>query len=96
MARLDHQVAVVTGRAAGLGGAIATRFATEGAHAVIADVDRDATERTAAELVTGDGQASAIDLDISNREQVQERIDSLVADLGKVDILVDNAGVTRM
>ncbi len=95
MPRLDGHVAVITGGAAGLGRAIAARLASEGAHAVIADIDPEATQRTTAELIAEGHRATGIILDVSDRSAVRQRLDEVVAELGHIDILVNNAGITR-
>ena len=86
---LEGRTAVVTGGAAGIGKAIATRFAEAGAHVTIADLDLDAAERTAEGLKL----ATAVPLDASNSKQNMDVADQVVAEHGRLDIWVNNAGI---
>jgi len=88
--RLDGKVAVVTGAARGLGSAIATRFAQEGARVLLADLDEEAVRATANTL----GQHS-LRVDVSRRDEVERMIVTATENLGPVDVLVNNAGVYR-
>jgi NAD(P)-dependent dehydrogenase (short-subunit alcohol dehydrogenase family) len=91
MAELEGKVAVVTGAGKGLGRAIATRFAAEGATVVVSDIDADAAGATAAALPGGRGHAVACD--VRDEEQVRALMDRTVADHGALHIAVPNAGV---
>ena len=95
MGLLDGKTAVVTGAAQGIGRAIVETFAREGAAIVIGDVNLDAAEQTAAELVAGGAQALAVRCDVTSEPEVQAMVDRCVAELGRLDIIVNNAGVTR-
>ena len=90
MNRLDGKVAVVTGAARGLGAAIATRFAQEGARVLLADLDEEAVRAAANTL----GQR-CLRVDVSQRDEVERMIVTAAENLGPVDILVNNAGVYR-
>lgn len=90
MTRLTGKTALVTGSATGIGLAVATRFAAEGARVVIADRDADAAQRAAA----GIGEtARAVAVDISQEDQVSAAFTSLAADGWAPDVVVANAGV---
>lgn len=94
MARFDQQVAIVTGSASGIGKEIAIRFAREGGIPVIADLNLDAAQITADEIKSELGiDAVAIEMDVTNEEQVNAGVDAVVEKYGKVDILVCNAGI---
>lgn len=97
MALLADRTAVVTGGAQGLGFAIARRFIDEGARVVIADLDIDVTRAAAAQLggPENDGVAVAECCDVTSAEQVQQLIDATVRRFGRLDIMVNNAGITR-
>jgi NAD(P)-dependent dehydrogenase (short-subunit alcohol dehydrogenase family) len=88
MGRLEGKIAIVTGGASGLGKACATRFAEEGARLVIADVQDDAGEAVAKEL---DGLF--VHTDVSIPEEVENMIRFSVDSCGRIDILMNNAGI---
>ena len=87
--RLKNKIAVITGAAAGIGKATAELFVREGATVVIADRDSEAAAAVAREL--GDA-ASAFTVDVSDGVQVRRLMDDTVARLGRLDVLVNNAG----
>ena len=94
--RLAGKVAIVTGAASGMGKAMARAYVREGANVVIADVNRAGAEAVADELnggADGAGRASAMTLDVRNRDQAQAVVDHAVATFGGLDILVNNAGI---
>lgn len=91
--QLENQVAFITGAASGIGREIALVFAREGAHVVIADLNRDAAEATAAEISKTSPRAIGMAVDVTNEEQVDAAVQTAVATFGGVDILVSNAGV---
>ncbi len=94
--RLENKVAIVTGGAQGMGRAIALRLAQEGARVVIADLGREAAQRTANEIAASGGQAVGVVADVRDQAQVRSMIDTAVAQYGGLDILVNNAGVGRI
>jgi len=91
MARLAGKVALITGAARGIGAAIAQRFADEGAHVVINDLDRAAAEATAAPL---GGEALAAD--VSDSASVADMFAELARRHSRLDVLVNNAGISGM
>jgi len=93
MARFGGKVAIVTGAASGIGREIAASFAREGAHAVIADLNRDAAERAASELKAAGGSALAVAMDVTDEDQVQAGVDKVIQQFGHIDVLVSNAGI---
>ena len=78
-----------------MGKAIAKRFAAEGSHVVIGDINSAVTNETVAEVVRSGGKASGIFLDVSDKEQVHLQVNQVVEELGRIDILVNNAGITK-
>ena len=91
--RLDGKTAIVTGAASGIGKEIAARFAAEGAHVVIADIDKAHAQRTAEEIGRTGPRALAIAMDVTDERAVNSGVAEAVAEFGTIDILVSNAGV---
>lgn len=90
--RLKDKVAIVTGAASGIGKEIARAYAREGARVVIADLNQTAADAIAAEL-GGPLKALAVAMDVTNEQQVEEGVARTVAQFGKIDVLVSNAGI---
>lgn len=93
MSTLEDQVAVVTGGSTGIGRAISHALAGEGADIVIADIDIDAGAEAVAEITRDGGDARLIRTDVSDSDQVAALFERIVADYGRVDVLVNNAGI---
>ena len=89
MGVLDGRRALVAGGASGIGRAIAEAYLAEGADVVIADVDEAAAQLTAKEL----GAAAAVRVDVANEESVRAAYAGAVEALGRVDVLVNSAGI---
>ncbi|NIV38070.1 MAG: sorbitol-6-phosphate dehydrogenase [Anaerolineae bacterium] len=91
---LQDRIALVTGGAQGLGAAICLRLAQEGAHVAVADLNLAGAEEMAAEIVSQTGRrAIAVQVDVTDEEQVKEMIDRAVQEFGRLDILVSNVGI---
>jgi 3-oxoacyl-[acyl-carrier protein] reductase len=90
--RLKDKVALISGGAAGIGKATAKRFIEEGAKVVICDVNQEAGEATVQELGP---EVIFYRVDVADRQAVQEWVDDVVAKYGRVDVLVNNAGILR-
>jgi 3-oxoacyl-[acyl-carrier protein] reductase len=95
MENLEEQTALVTGAARGIGKAIARKLASAGATVLVADVLKEEAEATAAEIEKEGGQAIAAAADISDAGQVAGLVDLAVEKTGRLDIVVNNAGITR-
>jgi 3-oxoacyl-[acyl-carrier protein] reductase len=95
MNRLQDKVAIVTGSARGIGAETARRFAEEGAHIVLCDVNVEAGEGMATHLRNAGGSAIFLPVDVANRHSVQDLVARTVAHFGRLDILVNNAGLLR-
>ena len=91
--RLEGKVALISGGARGMGAAEARMFASEGASVVIGDVLEDEGRRVAAEIGEAGGQALFIALDVTSESQWRNAIDAAVSTFGRLDVLVNNAGI---
>lgn len=92
--RLGGKVAVITGGAQGIGLAIAQRFVDEGARVVLGDLNTEALEAAVAELGGGD-VALCVQCDVTSSSDVDGLIDTAVVAFGSLDVMVNNAGITR-
>lgn len=90
--RLKDKVTLITGGAAGIGKATAIRFAEEGAAVVICDVDRQSGENTLKELGP---DAAFYRVDVTDRGSVDSWVDRVLEKYGRIDVLVNNAGIVR-
>jgi len=95
MAQLANQVAVVSGAGRGIGRAIALKFAAEGADIVCISRTADNAEKIAAEVRALGRKAWAVPLDVADSAAVAAAGEKIIADAGRIDIIVNNAGVTR-
>jgi NAD(P)-dependent dehydrogenase (short-subunit alcohol dehydrogenase family) len=91
MPRLDGRVAIVTGAARGIGFAIAARFAQEGADVVVADLGEEAIREAAGRIP----RALPVVADVSVTADVRRLVDAAAARHGRIDVLVNNAGITH-
>ncbi len=91
--RLEDKVAIVTGAAKGIGCGIASVFSKEGAKVVVADWDQEAGEKTANEIGQSGGDAIFVKTDVSNEEQVKNLVQKTLDKYGRIDLLVNNAGI---
>lgn len=94
--KLKDQVAVVTGGAQGIGRAIASMLAGEGANLVLSDIDEGKVQATAAELAKEKGvQAIGVKGNVSQIADCEKLVDASLDKFGRIDILINNAGITR-
>jgi len=93
--KLEKKVAVVTGAGRGIGKAIATKLAEEGARVVVSDIDLAFAENLAEQFKKMGRQALAIKADVSRGQEVEPMFEQAEQRFGKVDILVNNAGIRR-
>lgn len=87
---MDGKVALVTGGGSGLGEACAHALASRGATVVVADISKEAAERVAGEL---GGTAAAVTADVADEDAARAMIERIVADHGRLDVAVNNAGI---
>ena len=90
--RLKDQVAVITGAAAGIGLACAKRFAAEGTRVVLADINAEKGEAAAREI---GGQARFVACDVGDKAQIDALIEQIVAEFGRLDCAIANAGIVH-
>ncbi|MCH2172042.1 SDR family oxidoreductase [Myxococcota bacterium] len=95
MARLEGRVAIVTGGGRGIGRGISRAFASEGAAVCVAELDADSCRETVAEIESGGGRALAVVCDVSQSDQVEQTVATVVREFGGIDILVNNATGAR-
>ncbi len=95
MKRLENKVAIVTGGAAGIGEATATKFAAEGAKVVIWDLD-ETRGKALAEKLTKEGQTAIFDkVNTAKYAEIEAAAERVFKQFGAIDILINNAGITR-
>ncbi len=92
--RLENKVVIITGAGSGIGKETALLFAKEGAKVVVADMNESAGEETAAEINIH-GEGFFVKLDVSNREQAKQMVKITLEKYGKVDVLINNAGIVQ-
>lgn len=95
MANLAGRVALVTGASQGIGRACALQLAQAGAHVALAARSLEKLESVAAEIASAGGTAAPFSLDISSEDSIKACAKAVLAHYGKVEILVNNAGITR-
>jgi len=92
--RLENKVALITGAASGMGASMARIFAREGAKVVVADMLDDEGKKIAAEITQANGAAMYQHLDVTSESEWQAAIAATLAAYGKLDILVNDAGIS--
>lgn len=92
MGAIDGRIAIVTGGGGGIGGAIAQRFAREGAKLAIVDIDGEAAKNCANKISADGGDAITLGADVTNKQSVTGIIKAALDRWGRVDILVNVAG----
>lgn len=92
---LENKVAIVTGAGRGIGREIALALANCGAQIAVVDVQQELAKETVSILTQRDRRAKEFTCDVSKSGEVQNTVDQVAKDFGKIDILINNAGITR-
>lgn len=93
--KLQGKVAIVTGAGRGLGKSIAVKLASEGAKVIVSDIDFDTATECVNQIVAEKGEALAILTNVADSTSVSELFEKAIQKYGKVDIVVNNAGINR-
>lgn len=91
--RFEGKVVLITGAAKGIGQGCAKVFSQKGAKVIVVDCDDENGQKTAAELARAGGEAIFLHCDVSNEEQVKAIVDQVISAYGRIDVLVNNAGI---
>jgi 2-dehydro-3-deoxy-D-gluconate 5-dehydrogenase len=95
MTRLTDKVAVITGGGRGIGQALALRLAQEGTHVVAVDIDSTLSAHTASQVAALGRKSLALQADVTRRADIERMVQRSVEAMGRIDILMNNAGVIR-
>jgi len=93
--RLKDKVTMITGSGSGIGRWTALLFAKEGAKVVVCDVNEQGGQETVKTIIDSGGEAFFAKLDVSNREQVKNVVQETLNKYGKIDVLINNAGIIQ-
>ena len=96
MKRFENKIVLVTGAGRGIGASIAKRFASEGAEVIVNYSGNDeAAQKTVDEITATGGQAQKYKCSVNDSESVKVMIDEIIKKFGRIDILINNAGITK-
>ncbi|WP_026692029.1 3-oxoacyl-[acyl-carrier-protein] reductase [Peribacillus kribbensis] len=93
--RLKDKVAIITGAANGIGKATALKFASEGAKLVVVDLNNEGIDQTVETIKTRGGEVTGLVVDVTKREEVEWLMSKTIDQYGRVDIVINNAGITQ-
>ena len=93
--RLQDKVAIITGGGGGIGEATSMKFAAEGASIVVADVNPETAGKVVKNIEENGGRALAVEVDVTDKDSVAAMVEAVVSEFGKIDILINNAGINR-
>jgi 3-oxoacyl-[acyl-carrier protein] reductase len=91
--KLNGKVAAITGGARGIGHSTAVKFAAEGAKVAVCDINPDLIQQTLQEIRAAGGEADGYQVDVTNKEQIAAMVKSVMAKWGRIDCVVNNAGI---
>ncbi len=92
---LKDKIAIVTGAARGIGESIAKSFAEQGCKVVVSDIDLQGVQHVASDIESSGSTAKAVKSDVSNAKDAEDLISLTLKEFGRIDVLVNNAGITR-
>ncbi|MBE2278908.1 MAG: 3-oxoacyl-ACP reductase FabG [Ignavibacteriaceae bacterium] len=95
MKRLSQKIAVITGGARGIGKAAVIKFLAEGAKVIVWDANQEEGVKLVVELKAGEKELVFIPVDVTNQESVVAATQRVISEYGKIDILINNAGITK-
>ncbi len=93
--RLQDKVSIITGSARGIGRATALKFAAEGAKVVVCDLDQAEVDAVVKEITAQGGEASGYVVDVTDRSSIDAMVVAVAAKYGRIDTLVNNAGIVQ-
>jgi len=93
--RLAGKVSIITGASQGIGQATALKFAREGAKVALCDINLAGLDETVAAIETAGGEAAAFRIDVTNKESIARMVEGVMAKWGRIDTLVNNAGIVE-
>jgi NAD(P)-dependent dehydrogenase (short-subunit alcohol dehydrogenase family) len=94
--RLEDKIVIVTGAGSGIGKGISLKLAQEGAHIIVADINEEAAKKTAEEIKEMGRETLVIKIDVSDENSVKSMVDRTIEKFNRIDIVISNAGVSRM
>jgi 3-oxoacyl-[acyl-carrier protein] reductase len=93
--RLAGKVSIITGAGQGIGRATALKFASEGAKVAVCDINLESVNETMQAVEADGGDAAAFRVDVTDKESIARMVDGVMAKWGRIDTLVNNAGIVE-
>jgi 3-oxoacyl-[acyl-carrier protein] reductase len=93
--RLTGKVSIITGAGQGIGRATALKFAKEGAKVAVCDINAESVEQTVELVESAGGEAIGFRVDVTDKESISRMVDGVMAKWGRIDTLVNNAGIVQ-